>query len=41
MHVAVRKLLVKYGDTVGSITTTGHSLGMPHISEQDGYIVLT
>ena len=27
MHVAVRKLLAAYGDEVGSITTTGHSLG--------------
>ncbi len=27
VHVAVRKLLAAYGDEVGSITTTGHSLG--------------
>ncbi|KAK9824305.1 hypothetical protein WJX72_009297 [[Myrmecia] bisecta] len=27
VQVAVRKLLEKYGDQVGSITTTGHSLG--------------
>ncbi len=27
VHVAVRKLLAKYGDSVGSITVTGHSLG--------------
>lgn len=27
MHVAVRKLLARFGDEVGSITTTGHSLG--------------
>ena len=29
VHVAVRKLLAAYGDEVGSITTTGHSLGAP------------
>ena len=27
VHVAVRKLLAYYGDQVGSITVTGHSLG--------------
>ena len=27
VHVAVRKLLAAYPDEVGSITTTGHSLG--------------
>ena len=27
VHVAVRKLLAYYGDKVGSITVTGHSLG--------------
>lgn len=27
VHVAVRKLLAFYGPEVGSITTTGHSLG--------------
>ena len=27
VHVAVRKLLAAYGDEVGSITATGHSLG--------------
>jgi putative lipase involved disintegration of autophagic bodies len=27
VQVAVRKLLAKFGDEVGSITVTGHSLG--------------
>lgn len=27
VHVAVRKLLAHYKNEVGSITTTGHSLG--------------
>ena len=27
VHVAVRKLLAAYPDSVGSITVTGHSLG--------------
>ena len=27
VHVAVRKLLAAYSDSVGSITVTGHSLG--------------
>ena len=40
MHVAVRKLLAAYGDEVGSITATGHSLGEPRVSKQSGDDVL-
>ncbi len=32
VHVAVRKLMAAYGDEVGSITTTGHSLGEPGLA---------